>query len=92
MADGGCNAFMAAAAEEPGPADAPGWGRAEEIPAIGSVLDAGHSPFDAFGLRACQAVDSPPFDCATPLNCDEEADAVDVVDACDDKDEDEFVR
>jgi hypothetical protein len=82
---------MADAADEPGPADAIGWGRAVEIPAIGSVLVAGHSPLGALVLRAAHA-GSVPLTGATPLDCEEAADIVEVVDACDDSDELEFDR
>lgn len=92
MAEGACNALIAEAAEDPGPADATGCGRAAVIPAMGSVLVAGHSPFGAFVLRAAQAAASVPFEGATPLGCDEEADIVDVVEACDDKEDEELVR
>lgn len=81
MADGACRALMAEAADEPEPADAMGWGRAVEIPAMGSVLDAGHSPFGAFVLRAAHAEASLAFGGATPLACDEDADAVEVLEA-----------
>lgn len=87
---------MADAADEPGPADAMGWGRAVEIPAMGSVLVAGHSPLGAFVLRAAHAgsVAAPltPLAGATPLDCEEAADKVDVEDACDESDELELVR
>lgn len=82
---------MADAAEEPGPADAMGCGRAVEIPEMGSVLVAGHSPLGAFGLRAAQAA-SVPLAGATPLGCEDAADMVEVVDACDDRLEEEPVR
>lgn len=83
---------MAEAAEAPGPADAMGCGRAVDIPAMGSVLATGHSPFGAFVLRAAQADASLPFEGATPFGCDEDADNVEVVEACDDRLEDELER
>lgn len=52
---------MAEAAEEPVLAEATGWGRAVVIPAMGSVLVAGHSPFGVFVLRAAQAAASALF-------------------------------
>lgn len=58
---------------------------------MGSVLVAGQSPLGAFVLRAAHA-GSVPFGGATPFDCDEAADMVDVVDACDDSDELEFDR
>jgi hypothetical protein len=82
---------MADAADELGPADATGWGRAVDIPAMGSVLVAGHSPLGAFVLRAAHAA-SLPFAGATPVGCEEAADMVEVVDACDESDELELVR
>ena len=82
---------MADAAEEPEPADAMGCGRAVEIPAMGSVLEAGHSPFGALVLRAAHAEASLPFGGATPLACDEDADIVEVLDACEANEDDEFV-
>jgi hypothetical protein len=82
---------MADAADEPGPADAMGWGRAVEIPAMGSVLVAGHSPLGALVLRAAHA-GSAPLAGATPLDCEEAAESVEVVDACDDSDELELDR
>lgn len=92
MADGACRALIAEAADDPGPAEAMGCGRAVDIPEMGSVLVAGHSPFGALVLRVAQAEVSVPLEGATPLACDEEADMVEVVDACDDRDEDELVR
>jgi hypothetical protein len=50
---------------------------------MGSVLVAGHSPLGALVLRAAGA---------TPFGCEEAADMVEVVDACDDSDELEFDR
>lgn len=92
MAEGACKALMAEAAEAPGPTDAMGCGRAVDIPAMGSVLVAGHSPFGVFVLRAAQADASLPFEGATLLACDEDADIVEVADACDDRLEDELER
>ena len=93
MGAGACSALMADAADEPGPADATGWGRAVDIPAMGSVLVAGHSPLGAFVLRAAHAGSvAVPLAGATPFDCEEAADMVEVVDACDDSDELEFVR
>lgn len=93
MGAGAWSALIADAAEEPGPAEAMGWGRAVEIPAIGSVLVAGHNPFGAFVLRAAHAGSvAAPLTGATPFDCEEAADMVDVVDACDESDELELVR
>lgn len=82
---------MAEAADEPGPADAMGCERAAVIPAMGSVLVAGHSPFGAFALRV--AAHSVPLRGAVPFGCDEddEADSVDA-DACDERLDDELDR
>jgi hypothetical protein len=82
---------MADAAEDPGPADAMGCGRAVDIPAMGSVLDAGHSPLGALVLRAAHAA-SVPLVGTVPFDCVEAAESVEVVDACDDSEELEFVR
>jgi hypothetical protein len=90
MAEGVCRAVIAEAADAAGPADAMGCGRAAVIPAMGSVLDAGHSPFGALFLRV--AAQSGGLEGAGPLACDEDAERVDVVDACDDRDEDELER
>lgn len=92
MAEGVCKALIADAAEEPVLADATGWGRAVVIPATGSVLVAGHSPLGAFVLRAAQAAASALLGGAETLVCDEEADMVEVVDACDESDDDELER
>jgi hypothetical protein len=94
MAEGACRALMAEAAEEPGPAVAIDWGRAVDIPAMGSVLDAGHNPLGAFGLRAAHVLASPLEDSATPLgwDCEDEAEIVDVDEACEEREPDEFVR
>lgn len=83
---------MAEAADDPGPADAMGCGRAAVIPAMGSVLVAGHSPLGAFALRV--AAQSVPFGGARPFCSDEddEADIVDVVEACDERLDDELDR
>lgn len=83
---------MAEAAEGPGPADSTDCGRAVESPAIGSVLDAGHSPFGAFVLRAAHVDASLPLAGATPFSCDGGAATVGVLDACDDRDDDELLR
>ena len=93
MAEGACSALMAEAAEEPGPADAMGCGRAAVIPAMGSVLVAGHNPLGVFALRV--AVQSVPFVDAVLFGCDEDDDAADIVDvleACEDRLDDEFDR
>jgi hypothetical protein len=101
MGAGACSALMAEAADEPGTADAMGCGRAVEIPAMGSVLVAGHNPLGAFVLRAAHAGSVPgpvpvpeavPFAGATPLDCEDAADMVELVDACDDSDELELLR
>lgn len=90
---GACSAVMAEAAEGPGPADAMDWGRAVDMPEMGSVLDAGHSPRGAF-FRAHVGA-SPagagvtPF---APFGWDEVFDTVELADAVDASDEDEFVR
>jgi len=84
---------MAEAAEEPGPAEAMGCGRAAVIPAMGSVLVAGHSPFGVFALRV--AAQSVPFVGAVPFGCDEDDDAaemVEVLEAWEDRLDDEFDR
>lgn len=91
IAEGACRALMAEVADELGPADV-GCGRVVDSPEIGSTLVAGHSPFGAFVLRAAQADASVPVAGATPFGCEEEADMVEVVEACDDNDEDELVR
>jgi hypothetical protein len=91
MGAGACSALIADAADDPGPADAMGWGRAVVIPAMGSVLVAGHSPLGAFVLRAAHA-GSVPLAGATPLDCEEAADIVDVDEACEESDELEFDR
>jgi hypothetical protein len=91
MGAGACSALIADAADALGPADAMGWGRAVVIPAMGSVLVAGHNPLGAFVLRAAQA-GSVPFDGVTPFDCEEAAETVELVEACDDSDEEELVR
>ena len=59
---------------------------------MGSVLVAGHSPLGAF-LRAAQFEPSAAGAGPPPFGCDEEAaDRVDVDEACDESDEDEFER
>lgn len=81
MAEGACSALIADAADDPGPADATGWGRVVVIPEMGSVLVAGHSPLGAFVLRAAHAALSVPLGRATPLACDEDAEMVDAAEA-----------
>ena len=92
MAEGACRALMAEAAEDPGPAEAMGCGRAAVIPAMGSVLVAGHSPLGAFALRV--AAQSVAFGGAVPFGCDEddEADMVEDADACEERLDDELDR
>jgi hypothetical protein len=94
MAEGACRALMADAADDPGPADAMGCGRAAVIPAMGSVLVAGHNPFGALALRV--AAQSVPFVGAAPFGCDADANAdgdmVDVLDACDERLDEELDR
>lgn len=93
MGAGACSALMADAADDPGPVDATGCGRAVVIPDMGSVLVAGHSPFGAFVLRAAHAASLPlPFAGAPPFGCDEAVDIVEVLEACDDSDDEEFCR
>jgi hypothetical protein len=83
---------MAEAADDAGPADAMGWGRAAVIPAMGSVLVAGHSPLGALALRV--AAQSVPLGCGGPFGCDadDEADMVDVPEACEERLDDELDR
>jgi hypothetical protein len=90
---GACSALMAEAAEAAGPAEATGCERAVEMPETGSVLVAGHRLFGALVLRAAQAC-SLPFAGAAPFGGadDDAADTVELVEACDDSDEDELVR
>lgn len=88
---GECSAFIADAAEEPGPADAMDCGRAVEIPEMGSVLDAGHSTLGAF-FRAAHVDPSPTGEGPTPFVCEDDVDKVELVEACEERDEDEFVR
>lgn len=83
---------MAEAADETGVADATGWGRAVVIPAMGSVLVAGHSPLGALVLRAAHAAASALEGGTEPLGWDEEAETVDEAEACDESDEDELER
>jgi hypothetical protein len=92
MAEGACRALMADAADDPGPADAMSCGRAAVIPAMGSVLVAGHNPFGGFVLRV--AAQSVPLAGAATFGCDadDEADIVEVADACDERLEDELDR
>lgn len=88
---GACSALIADAADELGPADAMGCGRAVVIPETGSVLVAGHSPLGALVLRAAHAA-SLPFGGATPFGWGGGAEAVEPVEACDESDVEEFVR
>jgi hypothetical protein len=82
---------MAEAAEGPELADAMGCERAVEMPETGSVLDAGHSPRGAF-FRA-HVDPSPCGDGTTPFACDDDdADTVELDDAAEDSEEDEFAR
>ena len=92
MAEGACRALIADAADDPGPADAMGCGRAAVIPAIGSVFVAGHNPFGAFALRV--AAQSVPLAGAATFGCeaDEDADIVEVFDACDERLDEELDR
>jgi hypothetical protein len=59
---------------------------------MGSVLVAGHNPLGAFVFRADHAAASLLFKGATPLACEEEAEMVDVLDACDEREDAELVR
>lgn len=78
---------MAAVADGPCPAEV----RDFAIPTVGSVLVAGHNPLGAF-FRA-QVEPSAADVVPTPFVCDDEAvDMVDVDDAWDDSEEDEFER
>lgn len=84
---------MAEAADDAGPADAMGWGRAAVIPAMGSVLVAGHSPLGAFALRV--AAQSVPAGCwGVPFGCEaeDEAERVEVPEACEERLDDELDR
>lgn len=93
MAEGACRALMAEAADDAGPAEAMGWGRAAVIPAMGSVLVAGHSPLGAFALRV--AAQSVPLGCwGVPFGWDaeDEAERVEVPDACEERLDDELDR
>lgn len=83
---------MAEAADAAGVAGATGWGRAVVIPAIGSVLAAGHSPLGAFVLRAAQAAASGLAGSEGAVGWDEEAERVEVAEACEASDEDELER
>lgn len=72
-----------------------GCGRAVVIPAMGSVLVAGHSPLGAFVLRAAHAASPPlpfPLVGTAPFTCVEAADIVEAVEACDASEEEEFCR
>lgn len=89
MLEGDCSALIAEAADEPGPADEMGCGRVVVMPETGSVLEAGHSPFGGFALRAAQVDAS---EAGTPFGCGVGAAMVEVVEACEERDEDEFVR
>lgn len=104
MGAGDWSALIADAAEEPGPVDAMGWGRAVLIPAMGSVLVAGHNPLGALFLRAAHAASlaapllaplirplSTPFADAVPFGWDA-ADTVEAVEACEEREPDEFCR
>lgn len=83
---------MAEAADEPGPTEAIGCGRAVVIPDTGSVFVAGHNPLGALFFLAAQAAASLPFEDARPLGCEEDAEMVEVLEACDESEEAEFVR
>jgi hypothetical protein len=95
MGGGACSAVIADAADAPGPVFVMGRGRAVVIPAMGSALVAGHSPFGALVLRAAHAASlaltvpvAAPFTAgALPLTCG----GADMV-ACDDSEDDEFCR
>jgi hypothetical protein len=91
MGAGTCSALIADAADELGPADAMGCGRAVVMPEMGSVLVAGHSPLGALVLRAAHAA-SLPLGVATPFGWGSGAEAVEPVEACDESDVEEFVR
>jgi hypothetical protein len=91
MAEGDCSAFMAEAAEGLGPADAMDCGPAVDMPEMGSVFEGGHSPRGAF-LRAAKVDPSPAGAGPTPCVCEDEVEMVEVAEAVDDKDDDEFAR
>jgi hypothetical protein len=94
MAEGACRALIADAADDPGPADAMVCGRAAVIPAMGSVLVAGHNPFGALAFRVV-AAQSVPLVGAAPLDCcgvDADAVIVEVLDACDERLDEELDR
>jgi hypothetical protein len=82
---------MADVAEGPELADATDCGRALVMPETGSVLVVGHSPLGAF-LRAAQVDPSAAGAGTTPFDCDDAADAVELDDACEERDDDELER
>jgi hypothetical protein len=59
---------------------------------MGSVFVAGHNPLGALVLRAAHAGSVPFAGGATPFDCEEAAEIVEVVDACDESEELEFDR
>lgn len=91
MGADGCSALMADAADEPGTVVAMPEDRAVVNPAMGSVLVAGHNPLGALALRAAHAA-SLTLGGAAPFCCVDAAEMVDVVEACDDRLEEEPVR
>lgn len=91
MGAGECRAVIADAAEVPEPADAMDCGRAFVIPETGSVLDAGHSPRGDF-FRAAHVDASPDEDVAPRVLGWEAAETVEVDEALELRDEDEFER
>ena len=87
MGAGECSAVIAEVAEEPEPAEAMDCGRALVMPETGSVLVAGHSPLGAFFRVVLSRRGSDPV----PFAC-EDAETVELVEACEDKEEDELER
>jgi hypothetical protein len=103
MLGGLCRAEMAEAADGPDDAVDIDCGRAVEMPAMGSALDAGHSPRacrfrEAQSLAVVPLVPLTPLTAPAPLDpllCVEAADMVDVAEDCDDRElseEEELVR
>lgn len=83
---------MAEVAEGPELAEAMGCGRVLVMPDTGSVLGAGHNPLGAFCFRAAHVDPSPAGAGPTPLDCEDVADVVELVDACEDRDDEELER
>jgi hypothetical protein len=86
MGAGACRAEMAEAAEGPEDVEAMDWGRAVEIPAVGSAFDIGHRYLTGRFL-------STPFAAgAAPLEPEEAAEIVDELDDNEEREEEEFER